>query len=164
MNFEIFRDELNNIVLNNKEHYVNEIAELDKMQPYGKAYFLFESRLGMTPKEFVVIEDSDKLEALYDYLLKAYKADDTYCSIATLDNWVIDDTKIAVIFDIFISNVILNKERSQERLHKTRVELANLLSLISKDDERVLSDAAYEVKDLNFNHFFENCRICLEQK
>ena len=164
MNFETFRSELNNIMLNNKEHYANEIAELDKMCPYGKAYFLFENRLGITPKEFVVIEDNDKLEALYDYLLKAYKADDTYCGIATFDNWVIDDTKIAVIFDIFISNAILNKERSQERLYKTRVDLANLLSSISKDNERVLSDAAYEVKDLNFNHFFENCRICLEQK
>lgn len=164
MNFETFKSELNNIVLKNKEHYANEIAELDKIQPYGKAYFLFETRLGITSKEFMVVEDNDKLEALYDYLLKAYKANDTYCGIATLDNWVIDDTKIAVIFDIFISNAILNKERSQERLHETRVDLVNLLTSISKDDEKILSNAAYEVMDLDFNHLFENCRIFLEQK
>lgn len=164
MKFETFKNELNNIMLKNKEHYANEIAELDKIQPYGKAYFLFENRLGITPKEFMVIEDNDKLEVLYDYLLKAYKANDTYCGIATLDDWVIDETKIAVIFDIFISNAILNKERSQERLHETRVELANLLRSISKDDERILSDAAYAVMDLNFNHLFENCRILLEER
>lgn len=112
----------------------------------------------------MLLDKHDELEILYDYLLKFYTNGDGDYRGVRLDNWSVDGTKIAVAFDIFISNALVLEKRTQERLNKTRVDFANLLRLISADDKSILSNSAYEVMDLEFNCLFENCYICLEQK
>lgn len=67
-------------------------------------------------------------------------------------------------FDIFISNVISNKKRSKEQLDATRMNLAELLNFIAKQDKKILSNSAYLLIDLDFEHGFENCRIFLEEQ
>ena len=164
MNFETFANEMKKSLVKSEDYYLCEIEEIDVLQPYGKAYFFFEEETGETPKEYMLLDKHDELEFLYDYLLKSYaKGDSDYRGIR-LDNWSVDGTKIAVAFDIFISNALVLKKRSQERLHNTRVDLANLLRLISAEDGSVLTNGAHEVMDLEFNCLFEGCYICLEQK
>jgi hypothetical protein len=164
VDFETFVSEMKKSLVKSDDYYLNEIEEVDDLQPYGKAYFFFEHEVGDTPKEYMSLDNHDKLEILYDYLLKSYaKGDSDYKGIR-LDNWSVDGTKIAVAFDIFISNALVLEKRTQERLNKTRVDFANLLRLISADDKSILSNSAYEVMDLEFNCLFENCYICLEQK
>lgn len=164
MNFETFVNEIKKSLVKSDDYHSSEIEEVDDLQPYGKVYFFFEDKVGDTPKEYMLLDKHDKLEILYDYLLKSYaKGDSDYKGIC-LDNWSVDETKIAVAFDIFISNALVLEKRTQERLNKTRVDFANLLRLISADDKSILSNSAYEVMDLEFNCLFENCYICLEQK
>lgn len=164
MNFETFVNEIKKSLAKSDDYYLGEIDEVDALQPYGKAYFFFEHEVGDTPKEYMLLDKHDKLEILYDYLLKSYaKGDSDYKGIC-LDNWSVDGTKIAVAFDVFISNVLVLEKRTQERLNKTRADFANLLRLISADDESILSNSAYEVLDMEFNCLFENCCIYLERK
>lgn len=164
MNFEIFAGEMEKSLVKSEDYYLCEIEEIDDLQPYGKAYFFFEEEIGKTPKEYMLLDKHDELEILYDYLLKSYTNGDGDYRGVRLDNWSVDGTKIAVAFDIFISNALVLEKRTQERLNKTRVDFANLLRLISADDKSILSNSAYEVMDLEFNCLFENCYICLEQK
>lgn len=164
MNFETFVNKTKKALVKSGDYYLSEIEEMDDLQPYGKAYFFFEEETGETPKEYMLLDKHDELEILYDYLLKSYTKGDSDYRGVRLDNWSIDGTKVAVAFDIFISNASVLEKRSQERLNKTRIDLANLLKLISADDESILSNGAYEVMDLEFNCLFENCCICLEQK
>ena len=164
MKFEELKRNVKAIISNDSNYSPLEEKEVDKIKSYGKAYFMFEEKVGDTPKDFMVIEDKIQLEHLYDYLIAGYEKDDACPSIATFDNLVIDKTKCAVIFDIFISNAISNKKRSKEQLDATRMNLAELLSFIAKQDKKILSNSAYRLIDLDFEHGFENCRIFLEEK
>jgi hypothetical protein len=164
MNFETFVNETKKALVKSGDYYLSEIEEMDNLQPYGKAYFFFEDEIGKTPKEYMLLDKHDKLEILYDYLLKSYTKSDSDYRGVRLNNWNVDGTKIAVAFDIFISNALVLEKRSQERLNNTRVDLANLLRLISAEDGSVLTNGAHEVMDLEFNYLFEGCYICLEQK
>lgn len=164
MKFEELKRNVRAIISNNPDYLPLEEKEIDKIKPYGKAYFLFEEEVGDTPKEFMVIEDKIQLERLYDYLMTGYEKDDVCPSIATFDNWVIDKTECAIVFDVLISNTISNKKRSKEQLDATRMNLAELLSFIAKQDKKILSNSAYRLIDLDFEHGFENCRIFLEEK
>lgn len=136
MKFEELKCNIEAIINNNPDYLSLEEKEIDKIKPYGKAYFLFEEEVGDTPKEFMVIEDKIQLEHLYDYLIAGYGKDDVCPSIATFDNWVIDKTKCAIVFDVLISNAILNKKRSKEQLYSTRINLAELLNFIAKQDKK----------------------------
>ena len=112
----------------------------------------------------MVIEDKVQLERLYDYLIVGYEKDDVCPSIEIFDNLVIDKTKCAIVFDVLISNTISNKKRSKEQLDSTRINLAELMNFIAKQDEKNLSNSAYRLIDLDFEHEFENCRIFLEEQ
>ena len=68
------------------------------------------------------------------------------------------------MFDVLISNAISNKKRSKEQLDSTRINLAELLNFVAKQDEKTLSNSAYRLIDLDFEHGFENCRIFLEEQ
>ena len=164
MNFETFVNEIKKSLVKSDDYHSSEIEEVDDLQPYGKVYFFFEDKVGDTPKDYMLLDKHDELGILYDYLLKSYTNGDGDYRGVRLDNWSVDGTKIAVAFDIFISNALVLEKRTQERLNKTRVDFANLLRLISADDKSILSNSAYEVMDLEFNCLFENCYICLEQK
>lgn len=164
MNFETFVSEIKKSLIKSDDYYLCEIEEIDNLQPYGKVYFFFEDEIGDTPKEYMLLDKHDELEILYDYLLKSYTKNDSDYRGVRLNDWNVDGTKIAVVFDVFISNALVLEKRSQERLNKTRAGLANLLQLISADDESILSNGAYQVMDLEFNCLFESCYICLEQK
>ena len=164
MRFEELKCNIEAIINNNPDYLPLEEKEVDKIKIYGKAYFMFEEEVGDTPKNFMMIEDKIQLEHLYDYLIAGYEKDDVSPSIATFDNWVIDKTKCAIVFDIFISNVISNKKRSKEQLDATRMDLAEFLNFIAKQDKKILSNSAYRLIDLDFEHSFENCRIFLEEQ
>ena len=164
MRFEELKCNIKDFINNNPDYLPLEEKEIDKIKPYGKAYFLFEEEVGDTPKEFMMIEDKIQLEHLYDYLITGCEKDDACLSITTFDNWVIDKTKCAAVFDVFISNTILNKKRSKEQLDSTRMNLAELLNFVAKQDEKTLSNSAYRLIDLDFEHDFENCRIFLEEQ
>ena len=164
MKFEELKCRVKTIIDNNPDYSPLEEKEVDKIKSYGKAYFLFEEEVGDTPKDFMVIEDKIQLEHLYDYLIAGYEKDDVCPSIVTFDDWVIDKTKCAIVFDVLISNVISNKKRSKKQLDSTRINLAELLNFIAKQDEKILSNSAYRLIDLNFEHGFENCRIFLEEQ
>ena len=164
MRFEELKCKIEAIINNNPDYLPLEEKEVDKIKSYGKAYLLFEEEVGDTPKEFMVIEDKIQLEHLYDYLITGYEKDDVCPSIATFDNWVIDKTKCAIVFDVLISNAISNKKRSNEQLDSTRINLAELLNFVSKQNEKILSNSAYRLIDLDFEHGFENCRIFLEEQ
>lgn len=164
MNFETFVNEIKKSLVKSDDYHSSEIEEVDDLQPYGKVYFFFEDKVGDTPKEYMLLDKHDELEILYDYLLKSYTKGDSDYKGVRLDNWSVDGTKIAIAFDIFLSNALVLEKRTQERLNKARVDLANLLRQIYADDESILSNGAYEVMDLEFNCLFENCCICLEQK
>lgn len=164
MRFEELKRDVKAIISNNPDYSPLEEKEVDKIKSYGKAYFMFEEEVGDTPKNFMVIEDKIQLECLYDYLIAGYEKDEVCPSIATFDNWVIDKTKCAIVFDIFISNAISNKKRSKEQLDSTRMNLAELLNFVAKKDEKILSNSAYRIIDLDFEHGFENCRIFLEEQ
>ena len=110
MKFEELKRNVKAIISNDSNYSPLEEKAVDKIKSYRKAYFMFEEEIGDTPKDFMVIEDKIQLEHLYDYLIAGYKKDDVCPSIATFDNLVIDKTKCAVIFDIFISNTISNKK------------------------------------------------------
>lgn len=164
MRFEELKCNIEAIINNNPDYLPLEKKEVDKIKSYGKAYFLFEEEVGDTPKEFMVIEDKIQLEHLYHYLIAGYEKDDVCPSIVTFDNWIIDKTKCAIAFDILISNAISNKKRSKEQLDSTRINLAELLNFVAKQDEKILSNSAYRLIDLDFEHGFENCRIFLEEQ
>ena len=164
MKFEQLKLNIKDFISHNPDYLPSEEKEIDKIKPYGKAYFLFEEEVGDTPKEFMVIEDKTQLEHLYDYLITGYEKDDVCPSIATFDNWIIDKTKCVIVFDVLISNAISNKKRSKEQLNSTRINLAELLNFIAKQDEKTLSNSAYRFIDLDFEHGFENCRIFLEEQ
>ena len=164
MKFEELKRNVKAIISNDSNYSPLEEKEVDKIKSYGKAYFMFEEEVGDTPKDFMVIEDKIQLERLYDYLIAGYEKDDVSPSIATFDNWVIDKTKCAIVFDILISNAISNKKRSKEQLDSTRMNLAELLNFIAKQDEKILSNSAYRLIDSDFEHGFENCRIFLEEQ
>lgn len=164
MKFEELKRNVKAIISNDSNYSPLEEKEVDKIKSYGKAYFMFEEEVGDTPKDFMVIEDKIQLEHLYNYLIAGYEKDDVCLSIATFDDFVIDKTKCAVIFDIFISNVISNKKRSKEQLDATRMDLAEFLNFIAKQDKKILSNSAYRLIDLDFEHGFENCRIFLEEQ
>ena len=163
MKFEELKRNVKAIISNDSNYSPLEEKEVDKIKSYGKAYFMFEE-VGDTPKDFMVIEDKIQLERLYDYLIAGYEKDDVSPSIATFDNWVIDKTKCAIVFDVLISNAISNKKRSKEQLDSTRMNLAELLNFIAKQDEKILSNSAYRLIDSDFEHGFENCRIFLEEQ
>ena len=124
MKFEELKRNVKAIISNDSNYSPLEEKEVDKIKSYGKAYFMFEEEVGDTPKDFMVIEDKIQLERLYDYLIVGYEKDDVSPSIATFDNWVIDKTKCAIVFDVLISNAISNKKRSKEQLDSTRINLA----------------------------------------
>lgn len=151
MKFEELKRNVKAIISNDSNYSPLEEKEVDKIKIYGKAYFMFEEEVGDTPKNFMMIEDKIQLEHLYDYLIAGYEKDDVSPSIATFDNWVIDKTKCAIVFDIFISNVISNKKRSKEQLDATRMDLAEFLNFIAKQDKKILSNSAYRLIDLDFN-------------
>ena len=111
MKFEELKRNVKAIISNDSNYSPLEEKEVDKIKSYGKAYFMFEEEIGDTPKDFMVIEDKIQLEHLYDYLIAGYEKDDVCPSIATFDNLVIDKTKCAIVFDIFISNTISNKKK-----------------------------------------------------
>lgn len=163
MDFETFTSEIKKYLIKSNDYYSCEIEGVDNLRPYGKAYFFFEEEIGNTPKEYMLLDKHDELEILYDYLLKSYTKGDSDYKVVFSNNCSVNGTKITVAFDIFISNALVLEKRSQERLNKTRVDLANLLRQISADDESILSNGAYEVMDLDFNCLFENCCIYLEQ-
>lgn len=110
MKFEELKRNVKAIISNDSNYAPLEEKEVDKIKPYGKAYFLFEEEVGDTPKDFMVIEDKVQLERLYDYLIVGYEKDDVCPSIETFDNLVIDKTKCAIVFDVLISNTISNKK------------------------------------------------------
>lgn len=111
MKFEELKRNVKAIISNDSNYSPLEEKEVDKIKSYGKAYFMFEEEVGDTPKDFMVIEDKIQLERLYDYLIAGYEKDDVSPSIATFDNWVIDKTKCAIVFDVLISNAISNKKK-----------------------------------------------------
>ena len=157
MKFEELKRNVKAIISNDSNYSPLEEKEVDKIKFYGKAYFMFEEEVGDTPKEFMAIEDKIQLEHLYDYLITGYEKDDVCPSIATFD-------KCAIVFDVLISNAISNKKRSKEQLDSTRINLAELLNFVAKQDEKILSNSAYRLIDLDFEHGFENCRIFLEEQ
>lgn len=125
MKFDTFQKELLELVRDSHSNAPNYVEGVNKLIPYGKAYIQFWTKLGVPSESYSEITDCKELEALYDYILKAYRNDDIDYNIVDHDYY--RRGEYCLNLDILISNETLVVERTQAELTKTTRDLQRFL-------------------------------------